>query len=382
MPKVVRIIARLNVGGPARHCLLLDEGLRRRGFETRLLSGALAPGESLLPEARRARVEQVPGLGRGLALGGDLRALLSLTRFLRRERPQIVHTHTAKAGVLGRVAARLAGVPVVVHSFHGHVLAGYFGPTGSRLATCAERGLAHLTSQLVTLSPRLVTELAEEFAVAPRERFEVVPLGRDLSSFAAPPRGLLRAELGLGPETPLVGCVGRLVPIKDVPLLLRAMEQVEPSAHLVVVGDGPERGRIEAAIPPALRGRVHLLGWRADLPAIYGDLDLFALSSRNEGTPLAIVEALAAGVPIVATAVGGIPDMLGNELGPGRFEAGRLVSSGDAAGLGVAIQGLLRDEVGRTRASLAARRCAEVYRAEHLVERMAGLYESLLARAA
>ena len=402
--KVVRIIARLNVGGPARHCLLLGEGLRAHGFETLLLTGDLDEGEEALedPQLRGGgpgfRIERVPGLGRPPAPRDDLRALWRIVRVLRRERPAIVHTHTAKAGALGRVAAALAGVPVVVHTFHGHVLSGYFSPAGSLAVILAERALSRLTSRIVTLSPRLRDELASRYRVAPRERFEVVPLGRDLTPFARAERGALRHELGLGDDALLVGCVGRLVPIKQVPLLVQAFAEVarrEPRARLVIVGDGPDRPLIEAALRErGLSERAHLLGWRQDLPAIYADLDLLALSSRNEGTPLAMIEAFAAGVPAIATRVGGVPDLfagdetggaraaLGAERAPSGVDvraAGALVPPGDAQLLAEALILFAARPDLRRAASAAARDASQAYAGERLIEATAALYRRLLA---
>lgn len=402
--KVARIIARMNVGGPARHCLLLGEGLRAYGFETILLTGRLEPGEAgVLPDDAVAtpggvRIERVPGLRQPVAPRDDLRALWELVRVLRRERPDVVHTHTSKAGALGRVAAALAGVPVVVHTFHGHVLDGYFPALPTRVIRLAERALARLTTRVVTLSPALRDELCGRFAVAAPERFEVIPLGRDLEPFRRGAPGRLRAELGLPADAPLVGAVGRLVPIKDVPLLVRAFARVaarRPDAHLVLVGDGPERPAVEDAVRArGLGGRVRLLGWRHDLPGIYADLDLLAVSSRNEGTPLAVIEAFAAGVPVVATRVGGVPDMFdpptrevaalarnGATPPPGvELRAqGALVAACDEAGLAQGLELMLGHADLRRAAAEAARRRSEAWAAERLVEDTARLYRRLLA---
>ncbi len=402
--KVARIIARLNVGGPARHCLLLSEGLRAHGFETLLLTGRLEPGEAgVLPDDAATtpggvRIERVPGLRQPVSPRDDVRALLALVRLLRRERPDVVHTHTSKAGALGRVAAAIAGVPVVVHTFHGHVLDGYFPALPSHLVRLAERSLARLTARIVTLSPTLRDELSARFGVAGPERFEVIPLGRDLETFRAGAPGRLRAELGVAPDAPLVGAVGRLVPIKDVPLLVRAFARVAAGrrdAQLVLVGDGPERPAIEAAVRARdLGDRVRLLGWRDDLPSIYADLDVLAVSSRNEGTPLAVIEAFAAGVPVVATRVGGVPDMFdaptrgvaalatnGATPPPGvdLRAQGALVASSDEAGLARALDLLLGHADLRRAAGEAARRRSEDWAAARLIDDTARLYRTLLA---
>ena len=393
---MVRIIARLNVGGPARHVLLLAEGLRAHGFETTVLHGDVDVGETPLREAsgvaERAgfRLERIPGLGPQIAPLQDARALAGLVAALRRERPAIVHTHTAKAGALGRIAARIAGVPVVVHTFHGHVLEHYFTPVGSRLVQLAERGLTQLTERLVTLSPRLRDELAHRYRVAAAEDIAVVPLGRDIAPFRQAERGTLRRLLGLDPQALLIGAVGRLVPIKDLPLLVRAfagLASAHPHAHLVLVGDGVSRAELESlATHLGLSARVHLLGWRDDLPQVYADLDLVALTSKSEGTPLAIVEAFAAGRPVVATRVGGVPDMFSPapsapEGLPPDVEAqaeGLLVPAGDEAPLQAALARLLTDAPLRAAQGAAARAAAEAWSAERLLNDMAALYRELL----
>jgi len=398
--KVVRVIARMNVGGPARHCLILGQGLRAHGFETTLLTGDLDDGEAELHAARNGGpdglpIVRIPGLGRQIAPHQDLRALAHLVRAIRRERPDIVHTHTAKAGALGRLAARLAGVPVVVHTFHGHVLTEYFAPATSRLVRLAEQGLTRITERIVTLSPALRDELADRYRVAPRERISVIPLGQDLEAFRQGAPGAIRRELDLPDGAVVIGGVGRMVPIKRFPLLVRAFARVaarNPLAHLVLVGDGTERAAVEEQVGAlGLGARVHLLGWREDLPTIYADLDVVALSSRNEGTPLAIVESFAAGMPVVSTAVGGVPDMFspaepttaaaappGVDLRP----EGALVGRDDEAALAAALEHLAARPDLRQRMGERALARSETFGHERLVADVAALYRELLAERA
>lgn len=407
--KVVRVIARLNVGGPARQCLLLDGLLRARGWEQVLATGELDAGEAGVldrePElGRGAHVVRIPGLGRRISLADDARALGALVSLLRRERPDVVHTHTAKAGALGRVAARIARVPVVVHTFHGHVLSGYFGRVGSWLATRVERALARLADRLVVLSPLQETELADRFAVAPREKFVVVPLGRDLERFeqagpAAGSRPTFRESLGLASETPVLAFVGRLVPIKDPRTLLEALARAKGEAAksvLLVAGSGPLEDDVRAwARELGLEARVRLLGWRNDLDAILAASTALVLSSRNEGTPLAIIEALAAGTPVVSTAVGGVPDMLARtggaagdcaalerarSLGVDLRAEGALVPAGDPDRLARALELVCDDAALRARASEAGRAASKRYSAERLATDLERLYRSELAK--
>jgi glycosyltransferase involved in cell wall biosynthesis len=319
--RVLRAIARLNVGGPAMHVALLSEGLDRRGFRTTLVCGRVGPGEADMADFARERgVEPVvvPALGRSVSPAGDLRSFADLLALVRRVRPDVVHTHTAKAGALGRVAAWLSGVPVRVHTFHGHVFRGYFGGGTSRLVVAAERALALLTHRILAVSEEVARDLAEEFRVAPREKVQVVPLGLDLAPFAragaGEGRGEFRREIGAAPGEPLVGIVGRLVPVKDHAFFLEAgaaLLREVPAARLVIVGSGPleevARARARAL---GIEGRCLFLGWRRDVARICADLDVVALTSVNEGTPVALLEAAAAGVPVVARAVGGVPSAL------------------------------------------------------------------------
>lgn len=380
--RIAYLITRLNVGGPAMHILLLAGRLDPERFDAVIVAGAPGPREgemTSLPGLLRApRIVRVPGLGRRVAPLDDLRAFVGLLRILRRERPDIVHTHMAKAGALGRIAARLLGTRVVIHTFHGNVLSGYFGPLLSRAFLMAERALARLSDAIVALSPGQGAELRAR-AIAAEPRLVLVPLGIELRPFLEARVGALRAELRVRPDVPLVGIVARLVPIKGVDLFLGAAELVartRPAARFVVVGDGDDRVALERrASEGELAGRVTFLGWRHDLPALYADLDVVVLSSRNEGTPTSIMEAMAAGRAIVATAVGGVPDL----LPPG---TGLLVPPEDVAALAAAIYRMLESPPEREMLGRAARaRVVENHDVGALVGRMTELYKTLLERA-
>lgn len=336
-PRVLRIITRLNIGGPAQHVLFLASGLKGN-FETVLVTGSPESAEGSMDDLAGALGViplRLPHLRRPLAPLADLRVLWSLWRLCRRLRPDIVHTHTSKAGLLGRLAARLAGVPVVLHTFHGHVFHGYFGTWASRLAVLAERAMGALSTRLYAVSLSQRAELIA-LGIAPPEKIVTLSLGLDLDPLAPQlPRGALRRELGLGDDALLVGCVARMAPIKAHGDLLEAFARIvagHPAAHLLLIGDGEERPALEREIlARELGNRVHPLGWRRDLPAVYGDLDLAVLASRNEGLPVALIEAAAAGVPIVATRVGGVPDLLGGH------PAAILVPPGDPEALAAAM---------------------------------------------
>jgi glycosyltransferase involved in cell wall biosynthesis len=382
--RVLRVFSRLNIGGPSVHVILLSAGLRPLGYETRLVVGKEAPREgNMLALAAEKNVvcEAMAGLGREIAPLSDLRALWGLLRLMRSWRPHIVHTHTAKAGLLGRVAARAARVPTVVHTYHGHVLRGYFSPAKEALFRRLERGLAAAADALVAVSESVKRDLVE-LAVAPAEKIRVVPLGLDLAHLAGElPRGVLRREAGIPDEAPLVGMVGRLVPIKDAPTFLEAARLVReksPGARFALVGDGEERPALEAlARELGLDGAVAFFGWRRDLAAVYGDFDVVVNASRNEGTPVALIEALAAARPVVATRVGGTPDLLG------AGELGRLVPPGDAGALARAVlETLTGSEAARAVARAGREHVLERHSADRLVRDVDALYRELRARKA
>jgi glycosyltransferase involved in cell wall biosynthesis len=368
------------VGGPAQHVILLTAGLDPARFQSTLITGVPDPDEGdLTPLARSRGIAPVviPQLGRAIRPAHDLTALGRLVRLFRRLRPDLVHTHTAKAGTLGRLAARFAGVPLVVHTFHGHVLEGYFSPALTRVFLGIERALARRTDRIVTVSPR-VRESLLALGIGRPEQVEVVPLGLSLQRFAVaiPGRASLREQWSVPRGAPLLAIVGRLVPIKDHPTLFAAMTRDEVrTAHLLVVGDGERRAALEAmARDLGLSPRVHFLGWRDDLEAILPELDMVICCSRNEGTPVAVIEAMAAGVPVLSTDVGGVGDLLTHG------ETGWLVPAGDPAGLARGIRDLLADPERRGRMVAAARPAAlEAHGADGLMRRIEALYTALAA---
>jgi glycosyltransferase involved in cell wall biosynthesis len=379
--RIARVIARLNVGGPAHHAILLTAGLDPTRFATTLITGVVGRDEGDLSVQARVRgvvPVVIPEMGRTIHPARDLAALGKLVRVFRQFRPDLVHTHTAKAGALGRVAALLTGVPATVHTFHGHALEGYFSPAMSRLFVRIERGLARVTDRILTVSPRL-REALLAMGIGRPGQVEVVPLGLDLDRFLGAPAGKigLRSQLHIPPGTPLLGIVGRLVPVKDHPTLFRALALLEGGSHaphLCVVGYGECReGLRQLAHRLGMDSRIHFLGWRSDLEAILGDLDMVICCSRNEGTPVALIEAMAAGIPVLSTDVGGVGDLVTHG------QTGWLVPPGDPPALARAIRTLLEDPALRSRLAAAARPVAlEKHDLKGLLHRMEALYTSVL----
>jgi glycosyltransferase involved in cell wall biosynthesis len=380
----------LNVGGPARHVVLLDRGLASRGYDTLLVHGSVAPGEAALEHlAQRAGVPtlRVPGLGRDVHLGGDLAALLRLVRIVFRECPDIIHTHTAKAGTLGRIAAFVFNAThrrrhrcLVVHTFHGHVLSGYFGRVANSLIRFAERSLGAVTDCVIAVSPRQQADLVKEFRIVPAARSAVVPLGLDLDELLTLGAGSaeLRRECGVPVNAVVIGYVGRFVPIKDIPTLLKAFAIASTRCAdlwLVLFGDGPTKPEAEMLVRTlGIAERVRFLGWSEDLRRIYSTIDICALSSINEGTPVAIIEAMAAGKAVIATSVGGVPDVIDNN------RTGVLVTDRDVAALTGAIVRLAQNAVERSRMGIAGRQAvAGRYSHHRLLADVDRLYRSALA---
>lgn len=382
--RVLRIIARLNIGGPAHHVSLLSGRMERRRYDTLLLTGSIAAGEGSfegLATRYGATKRTVPGLRADVAPLADIRALISLIRAIRRYRPDIVHTHTAKAGALGRLAALLTpgARPVVVHTYHGHVLTGYFGPAKSALFTRIERALARRSDCLIGVSTATVDELVA-LRVAPRDKFRTIAIGLDLEPFLAVDRAdgsSFRREVGASADEILVVFVGRLVPIKRLDVLIDGVARARATApiRLAIVGDGELRSDLERrAAEHGLGDAVRFTGFRGDLAEIAAGTDVAVLTSDNEGTPVALIEAAAAGTPAVATDVGGVREIVTDETGI-------VVPRGDASELARALVRIAGDADLRERLGVAARRhVAAMYSAERLLRDVTALYDELSGR--
>ena len=387
---VVRVITRLNIGGPSIQATRLTSALERFGFTTTLLHGRLGDGEGdmsylLEPDARAIYVDV---LRRPLSPLADVRALWRVYREMKRARPAIVHTHMAKAGMVGRVAAAAYNATRgasprarVIHTYHGHVLEGYFTPLMTRVFIGLEQILARLSDAIVAISPAIEGELRDHFRIGRAPQYRVVPLGFDLSSFAAVDeamRARARRELSLPPEAEVVSTVGRLTAIKQHRLFLDAIAAAarsRPNLVALIAGDGELRGDLESyAAQAGIGDRVRFLGWRRDLATIYAATDVFLLTSRNEGTPVALIEAMASGVPGVSTDVGGVKDVISSDA------VGARVPDGDAAGLAAALVRYLADRDGRRAAGERARAAVlQRYSLDRLVDDINSLYRNLLA---
>lgn len=408
--KILRIIARLNVGGPARHVVWLTDGLKQDGYDTLLVSGVVPPGEddmSYVAEQAGVAPLILPHMSREIS-PRDALTVWKLFRLMLREKPNLVHTHTAKAGTVGRVAgfmyrwltpASLIGRPRqcrFVHTYHGHVFHSYYGSTRTRLFVAIEKILAWLaTDRVVVITEQQRREINEDFRVGKAAQFVVIPLGIDLAVYAnwQKRRDEFRQELGVREDEILVGTVGRLTEIKNHGLFLQAAAHLKQSSQtsshtgvkFLIVGDGHLRSQLENQVEVlGLRDDVRFLGSRNDPENFYPALDVVALTSLNEGTPLSIIEGMANARPVVATMVGGVGDLLGekvSELSGQRFaihERGLASASGDVEGFSQALGYLIANE--SLRADLGQRGRDFVlknYAKERLLADMSALYAEL-----
>lgn len=413
--KVLRIIARLNIGGPAIHTVLLTAGLDKNIFSPLLISGAVGKGEGDMryyAEQKGVTPIYIPQLKRELNPFKDLTALIKILRLVVREKPSIIHTHTAKAGTLGRVAGviynsgrRLLrpafggarnddGTDKIklIHTFHGHVFDGYFNSFSTRIFIVIEKILACFTDKIITVSENVKRELIS-LRIAKNDKIEVVPLGFELERF-------LEVTPRVKAETVNIGIIGRLAPIKNHHLFLEAARRLrrgfansrlglvnesEPfNARFVIVGDGELRDELEEYSRKLnLSEFVEFSGWQDNLPKVYADLDIVCLTSLNEGTPVSLIEAMASGRAVVATAVGGVTDLLGEEIqmreaASGEFtvrQRGIAVKSKDANGFANALEFMLRNETLRKNLSEAGREYAkDTFSQKRLIQDIENLY--------
>ena len=408
--KVVRVIARLNVGGPAKHVVWLTSGLREAGFDSLLVAGSVPDGEEDMSYfAAEAGVfpTYIPEMSREISLKDGV-TIWKLFRLFQRERPDIVHTHTAKAGSVGRVAGffyrwLIPGVLVgkprpcrFVHTYHGHVFHSYYGRARTRLFLFIERVLAKLvTDRLIVVSDQQRREIGETFRVGRPDQIQVIPLGLDLDVFAehASRRAKFRQELFIPDDTILIGIVGRITAIKNHEMFLNVvarLKAIDPACRrqgavrFIVIGDGELRSQLEQRRQSlGLDKDVIFVGGRRDPEYFYPALDVVVLTSRNEGTPLTLIEAMANARPVVATRVGGVVDLLGEVVEDGPYQVcrrGISVAPDDEEAFVAALSRIIRDQSLRQELGERGLEFVEVnYSKERLFEDIKGLYRELTA---
>lgn len=395
MPRILRIHNRLVIGGPLLNASYLTKYMPAE-FETRLVVGQKEDHEkdgSFLTKQLGIEPEFIPEMGRSLSPMNDYKAYLKLKKIIADYKPDIVHTHAAKPGLLGRMAAHAMKVPVVVHTFHGHVFHSYFNKFKTGLVIQTERFLAKRSDGIVAISELQKKELADQFRIAKPEKFRVIPLGLDLDKFresGSEKRSSFRNEFSIADDEVVIAIIGRLVPIKNHSLFLRGIAHVlqhtTQKVRAIIVGDGDMRSSIEAEATAlgigfsTEKNEQHtqpliFTSWRSDIDRIVAGSDIIALTSFNEGTPVSLIEAQAAGKPVVSTRVGGIGDiLLENETAllsdvddPGSFFANLLTITEDTG---------LRTQMGAKGTGLVI----EKYSYQRLMKDMAAFYYELLQK--
>jgi len=379
--KVLHIITRLDKGGSAENTFLTLTGLDENSYEATLISGPVGdPKHDRRKQIEKQGIEYIliPELVRNISPINDLITLFKIYGFLRNEKFDIVHTHTSKAGLLGRLAAKLAGIPIVIHTPHGHVFFGYFGPFKTKIFIFLERLASRITHKILALTNREKKDYIL-FKIANEDKFVVINSGIELSRFKKlnfNEKQNIKKELGIPENSLIIGTVGRLVPVKGPEFLLKAAKQIVPKypdSFFIFTGDGYLRQDLEKkALEMGVKENIIFLGWRDDVAKIVSVYDVFVLPSLNEGMGRVLVEAMALGKPIVASNVGGIPDLVTHG------KNGFLVSPKNPKELARYIQILLVDEEKREEMGQVGKEMAVSFSREIMVEKIVGLYKELM----
>jgi glycosyltransferase involved in cell wall biosynthesis len=328
--RILRIMHRINVGGPTFHAALLTSYMNPEIWETKLLAGKLSKGEKsgeYILDQYDVSAQYIPGMYRSVGFYNDLRAFVFIYSMIREYRPTVLHTHASKSGFLGRIAGFILGVPVIVHTYHGNVFKGYWSSPISMLAQFIERILAKITTKIVTISQSQYNEIVNEFKISDSYKTKVIPLGLDLQKFKDNifnKRKLFRKKYGVDKEI-CIGILGRLDSVKNHQLLLKsfayAKSRTGSRVVVFIIGDGIElEGLFQLSSNLKLSYKykndsedlydVNFMSWREDIDTILSGLDLMALTSLNEGTPVSLIEAQVSGLPIITTNVGGVSDIV------------------------------------------------------------------------
>lgn len=324
--RILRIITRLNIGGPAIHAVLLTRDLNDTEFESRLISGAVSKNEGdmgYITPSYNVKPVYISSLKREIHPFSDLMACYRIFKYVRRYKPDIVHTHTAKAGTLGRIAAILANVPVRVHTFHGHVFHGYFSTSSTQFFIFIERMLAKFTDAIIAISKGQKEEIVEKYKITNPESCHIIRLGFDLEKFlnSAHKKDVFRKRFNFKEDDILVGIAGRLIPIKNHKMFIDAAGHINKNAgkniidkiKFVIVGDGEMKKELLAYSRfKGLQKKIFFTGWVKDIDEVYAGLDIVALTSINEGTPVSLIEAMSSSKPVASTNVGGVKDAVGD----------------------------------------------------------------------
>ena len=388
--KVLHIITRFDKGGSAQNTFLSLLGLKKKNYQLSLVSGLSSESEMKYEETKAKEKDiqilesegieftQCPSLLRRINIIKDLKAFFDIWRIIKKYDPLIVHTHSSKAGLIGRLAAKLAGAPIIVHSPHGHVFFGYFGPYKTKLFIILEKLASRITDRIVTLTNREKKDHLL-FKIAQEDKFSVICSGIELNIIkesSSDEKQNLKKELGIPKNSLIVGTAGRLVPVKGPEFLIKASKYIiskYPDTYFIFAGDGPlEQDLKKKTLEMGISENIIFLGWSDNLAKIISIYDIFVLPSLNEGMGRVLVEAMTLGKSIVASNIGGIPDLVIHE------KNGFLFPPKNPKELAKYIQVLLEDKDKREKMGLVGKEMALNFSAESMIEKIASLYEELL----
>lgn len=391
MKKVLRILNRFNVGGPTHNATFLTKYLYPE-YETKLIAGKKLPSEAsseYMLKENEIDFEIIEDMSRSINIIKDLKSFFRIKKIIREFKPDIVHTHASKSGALGRLAAITSKVPIIVHTFHGHVFHSYFGNLKTRFYIFLERFLAKKSSAIIAISDLQRKELINDFDICSETQTYTIPLGFDLNKFQDDnllKRNIFRSEFNLEEDLIAVGIIGRLTPIKNHPFFLEAIKKLlgmtSRKFKVFIVGDGEDKKALEAlcnelnltfnaeGIEDPL---IYFTSWRKDMDAVYAGLDLVALTSKNEGTPVTLIEAQASNKPIVTTDVGGVRDVVMPDL------TAYVSDKNDSTKFATNMSLLLNNDTERLRMGSAGyNHVSELFSYKRLVRDVSELYENLL----
>jgi len=383
--KVLRIIHRFSISGPPFHVALLTKYLGDN-FETKLIGGVPDEGEAdsfYVLEKYDVQATIIPELRRSVNFFSDIKAYFTIKRIIKEFKPDIVHTHASKAGALGRFAAYNSGAKIIVHTYHGHVFHSYFGKFKTSVYKFVERYLATKTTGIIAISESQKKELSDVFQICPKEKIKVIPLGLELDAFASitpEKRQFARERFGIQKEDVAIAIVGRLAPIKDHLFFLDVVDQLLNQSScplkIFIVGDGSEKRVIQARadeINEKFPNSIHLTSWIREMAFVYHALDLVCLSSKNEGTPVTLIEAQAAALPVVSTDVGGVQDVLINNV------SGYVLPKNDLNGYVEKMLQLIHDPARRIQMGAEGQKhVLEKFHFQRLIQDMEHYYETLI----
>jgi glycosyltransferase involved in cell wall biosynthesis len=380
--KIINLLSRMNIGGPSVHTVLLTKYLDNEKYQSILVSGTLSEGEgdmSYLVEQYHIEHRSIKTLQRKISVIDDLKAVLELYRLFKKEKPQIVHTNLAKAGMVGRLAAWLAGVPVILHTYHGHVFSGYFSATKTSLYIFIEKFIALISTKIVVVSEMIKKDICSVYKITKEKNISVIPLGFELDNMASLDkyRGSFRKQFSIPEDSLVIGIVGRITGIKNHQLFVdvaNILLQFNNKIHFLIVGDGELREEIEKAVYDlGISENLHFTGWITATAKMYADLDIMLLTSKNEGTPVTVIEAMYYKIPVVSSNVGGLSDLI--EDGKTGFLVNSLIAEDYIQVIVKLLESLqVRDKIGFT----AHKFITDQFNVNRLITDMTELYTELL----